>query len=214
MKNELENTLKKYKYFSNNDTRSFVVECSVALESIVSITLSYILGIKDWENSKSLGYSNGSLSFNQKVRLIQDIIELNDKDTPKKFQEFMTIRNKFAHVEKIDSFNSYLELFKNSNDTKNKFKRWFPKYNFECKNPEENYKNAFMNLYHELISKIIELNENYMLPKAFEKGLTLGKLAIYEYLQNELNKSDSGKEILKRAKDNADDPPFPGSYNL
>lgn len=213
MKNELENTLKKYKYLYN-DTRAFVIECAVCLESKVSITLSYILGIKNWENSKSLGYSNGSLSFNQKVRLIQDIIELNDKDTPKKFQEFMTIRNKFAHVEKIDSFNSYLELFKNSNDTKNKFQRWFPKYDFECENPEENYKNAFMNLYHELIFKIIELNENYMVPKAFEKGLTLGKLAIYEYLQNELNKSDSGKEILKRAKDNADDPPFPGSYNL
>jgi len=213
MENEFGNTLKIFKSYTN-DTRSFVIECAVNIETRVSETLSVFLRIKDWENSKSLGYSNGGLSFNHKVRLIQDIIKLEDRETPKKFQVFMEIRNKFAHVKKIDSFNSYLTLVKKSRDTTNKFKKWFPKTDFECGNPEENYKSAFMNLYNELISKIMELEVNYIAPKIFNEGDTLTKLAIYEDLQNELNKSEFGKELLKRTKANVKTPSFQGIYNL
>lgn len=145
------------------------------------------------------------------------MVKLNDRKTKDKFTEFMAIRNKFAHIRKIDSFNSYLELAPSFYNTKSQFKKWFTNFDFECENPEENYKNAFLNLTGELISELTNLRNMYLVPKIFKSGAIQGQKQLLDSIIDELNKSDSGKEILKKARAHSntkENPPFPGIYEL
>ncbi|MEB2782168.1 hypothetical protein U3A58_17380 [Algoriphagus sp. C2-6-M1] len=65
---KLENLLESI----NKEARVCIVECSVFIERRASETLGRILGI-DWKESESLGYGSGSLSFDNKIRLINDL---------------------------------------------------------------------------------------------------------------------------------------------
>lgn len=107
-----------FEYFTA-ETRLFVLACSVFIEEKISDTLGKLLGIVDLEKSKSLGSSSSCLSFFQKKNLILDIISnLEDQD---KFTQFMEIRNKFAHVKKVNSFERLFE----THDSKKKLDKWY-----------------------------------------------------------------------------------------
>ncbi len=86
----------------NKDLRLCVIENSIFIEELVSRVLGNILDV-DWENSKSFGHGSTSLSFFQKLQLIQDIKGINKEDL-KKLTCLANIRNKFAHVSEINSF--------------------------------------------------------------------------------------------------------------
>lgn len=86
----------------NKDLRLCVIENSIFIEELASRVLGNILDI-DWKNSKSFGHGSTSLSFFQKLQLIQDIKSINKEDL-KKLTCLANIRNKFAHVSEINSF--------------------------------------------------------------------------------------------------------------
>jgi hypothetical protein len=89
-------------------SRGFVIELSVKTEEAVNIILAQLLGITP-EKSKSFGTSNQALSFNAKANLLLDLNHL-DKVQREKFQIFMEIRNKFAHINSVDTFEKCFAL--------------------------------------------------------------------------------------------------------
>ncbi|GGF02514.1 hypothetical protein SAMN05443634_1112 [Chishuiella changwenlii] len=101
------------KEFSNNSPRYFVVEMSVKIEHYINSIVALILGVK-FRNTKSFGNSNEALSFNAKANLLLDL-EYLEKNDRIKFQIFMEIRNKFAHLYEIDTFEKCFELTRNYN---------------------------------------------------------------------------------------------------
>jgi hypothetical protein len=99
-----------------NTPRGLVVELSVKQEYIVNFILAELLGINP-EDSRSFGTSNQALSFNAKANLLLDLKQL-DKPQREKFQIFMEIRNKFAHLAPVDTFEKCFALTKNYNRLK------------------------------------------------------------------------------------------------
>lgn len=101
---------------NSNNSRILVIEYSVQLEEVLSETIGLLLDI-NWKTSKSLGFESGALTYNQKVLLLQDKRNTSS-EMNKKLKAFMEIRNKFAHLKVIDSFENYFKLSKNSQDNK------------------------------------------------------------------------------------------------
>lgn len=94
-------------------TRHYVIELSVLIEELMSETLGKLLDI-EWKTSQSLGMTSKAISFSQKVSFIQDIKRLQKVDRDK-LETFMQVRNKFAHVKTINSFEN---LFSNKSELK------------------------------------------------------------------------------------------------
>lgn len=137
---------------SFSDTpRSYVIHISVKVEYFVNSILSRYLQIEPL-NSKSFGTSSNALSLNAKVQLLLDLERL-DKTYGPKFQKFMEIRNKFAHLNSVDSFESCFTLIKNSF---NLLEEWYPTKT-KLATPEENMRYAFIRLSEDLIGSLDKL---------------------------------------------------------
>jgi len=101
-------------------TRGQVIEKGVSLEAGISGLIGILLNI-DVESSLSLGSKNTSLSLNAKVNLLCDL-KFVPKEVIWQFQTFAEIRNKFAHLQSVDSFVTCFEILA---DKKNKFIKTF-----------------------------------------------------------------------------------------
>jgi len=104
------------------NTRTYVIERTILVEFLISRTIGTILNI-DWKESKSFGHSSSSLSFNQKVQIIQDLKGL-PKETVQKLTCLMNIRNKFAHVFEASNFKSFFENFSVGKQVEKNLKKW------------------------------------------------------------------------------------------
>ncbi len=125
--------------------RHLVIDNSVIIEEIASGTLSRLLGIKMRE-SKAFGYSSESLSFNHKIVLMQDIVGLENEKS-KKIRAFSQIRNKFAHVRSVNSWENFFSLSKTYTNIKKDLEKWYLiEDDLENINSEDKYKI----LYHDL----------------------------------------------------------------
>lgn len=91
-------------------TRAEVMEKGVAIEGAVSGILGFILDI-DVVKSKSLGHQSTALSLNAKVNLLTDL-KFVPKEIARQFQLFTEIRNKFAHIQEVDSYVKCFEIIK------------------------------------------------------------------------------------------------------
>jgi hypothetical protein len=101
---------------NNISPRTFVIEMSVKIEHLLNLIIANLLFVNP-ENSRSFGTSSQALSFNAKANLLFDLEKL-DKEQREKFQIFMEIRNKFAHLYSIDTFEKCFEQTKNYNRLK------------------------------------------------------------------------------------------------
>ena len=99
--------------------RTFVVEMSVKIEYLLNVIISRLLGVNP-DETRSFGTSSYALSFNAKANLLLDLDYLN-KEQGNKFQLFMEVRNKFAHVYSVDTFEKCFALTKNYNQLKKLF---------------------------------------------------------------------------------------------
>lgn len=100
--------------------RTFVVEMSVKVEHLLNLIISQLLGVKP-EETRSFGTTSQALSFNAKSNLLLDLNYL-DKEQIQKFQIFMEVRNKFAHIYSVDTFEKCFALTKNYNQLKKIFR--------------------------------------------------------------------------------------------
>jgi hypothetical protein len=103
----------------NLSPRAFTVEMSVKIEHILNVIMAQLLGVNH-EVTKSFGNSSQALSFNAKANLLLDLNYL-DKEQRLKFQIFMEIRNKFAHLHSVDTFEKCFEQTNNYNQLKKLF---------------------------------------------------------------------------------------------
>lgn len=174
--------------------RYFVIELTVQVEEILSKTLGTLLDI-DWKESKTLGYSSFGLSFNQKVTIIQDIKGIN-KLTKEKLDALMYIRNKFAHVKEVNSFESFFLISKNANDIKKKLKKWYQKETDNFEDVESENINYFIRLVSDTLSFLNEIAKEHAKKRGYEKGLSEANERITDELISEILKKEGGIEKL------------------
>lgn len=183
------------------DSRSYIIECSVFIEERASETIGKLLNIDDWKKSETLGYGSSNIGFDNKIKLIQDIKGV-DKSTRVKFQCFMAIRNKFAHISEVDSFKNYLIVIKSSKDRKNELKKWFPNLKWETDDIEEVFKFAYLCLALELNRELSKIEIIHQAQVGTEKGMKI----VYQKFINEtktiLQELNNGNEILEKIIEN------------
>lgn len=106
-------------------TRAKVIEKGVELEELISQLLSlHILDIthEQKEDSYSFGSKSYSLSLSSKIYLLIDLKLIPD-EIKKDFILFLEMRNKFAHVLKVDSFEECLAYINDKNRFLKKYER-------------------------------------------------------------------------------------------
>lgn len=182
------------------DSRSYIIECAVFIEERASETIGKLLNI-DWKKSETLGYGSSSISFDNKIKLIQDIKGV-DKSIRVKFQCFMAIRNKFAHISEVNSFKNYLIVIKSSKERKNELKKWFPNLKWETDDIEGVFKFAYLCLTLELNRELFKVELMHEVQKGTEKGMKV----VYQKFMNEtksiLQELNSGNEIFEKIMEN------------
>lgn len=94
---------------TSNEKKIMVLNYSLNLEKIASLSLAFILDIENIEESKSLGNKSSSLSFNQKINLLLDNKSI-DENEKIKLDFFMSIRNQFMHNLNVNSFTEAYSL--------------------------------------------------------------------------------------------------------
>lgn len=134
-------------FFSEAEARVrlLVLEFSVEIESLVTKSLRAILKVE--EPSKSLGNTNSSLSFNQKVNLLLDTRFIAKEDL-KKFLVFMAIRNQFMHNLEAKSF---IDCMNQLNGQKDFLFKLYPQ---EGNDEELKIENSWHQLTSDIISSI------------------------------------------------------------
>ncbi len=86
-----------------------VMAVSVRVESIVSKSIGRLLGFTSLDETRSFGNKSTSLSFNAKLNLFLDIQGIT-KEQANILIKFSEIRNKFAHVEGIETIYDCLQI--------------------------------------------------------------------------------------------------------
>lgn len=89
--------------------RMKVIAVSVRIEAIVSKAIGRVLGFSSLEQTRSFGNTSNALSFNAKINLFLDTKEIT-KEQVNILTKFSEIRNKFAHVEAIETIYDCLEV--------------------------------------------------------------------------------------------------------
>ena len=183
------------------NTRLFIIEKSILLEQLSSMTIAELLEIPDWENSKMLGNQSSGFSFNQKINFFIDLNNL-EKDLKNKFIALQEIRNKFAHVLKVDSFQNYKNFSKNSEQHCKNLEKW---YLSKVENFNENDELKFKCLFDELFKELAEYTIKLAIQHAENKGSSQGNKTFNEDYMEELEKIvlqlTSGKELKNFALD-------------
>jgi len=191
--------MEEYSYINDisksQNLRLYILEHTLVIEELVSKSLGTILNI-DWEKSKSFGYSSGSLSFNQKVKIIQDLKGLN-KIGSNKLEDLMMIRNKFAHIKSVETFQDFFESSNSGKAVKRNFdKNYFTKFTlFKPVSEEFRYKFYFFHLFFDILSMLISISIKH----SFEEGEKTGKMEFLNALNEEVTKLPNRSEIMSKA---------------
>ena len=185
-----------YNNISNSeDLRLYILEHTLVIEEMISKAIGAVLNV-DWEKSKSFGFSSLSLSFNQKVTIVQDLKDLSPEEI-KKFGYLMNIRNKFAHVRFVETWNDFFNIAGNGNEIKNALDKWYKKNLLpELINEELKMKFYFKSLCNDLIFRL-----DYIILKSALDHLnerTDQHLGLLQYLEllSALRKMPNGKQVI------------------
>lgn len=196
---EEKNNKSNIRIFSQTDNlRLYIIEHSLHIETLTSEAIGSLLGV-DYKESKSFGFGSSSLSFNQKVQIIQDIKGL-DSEMAKKLTCLMNIRNKFAHIQEVDSFEKLFEIAKNGNQIRNQLE----KYSLEDKNDnDEKYQFLFFKLSEEITKMLFELQVQERLTKSVLQAETDFQKSHLEAYREVIAKTKDGKKINDEILDEA-----------
>jgi len=181
-----------------DNIRLYVIEHTLHIETLISEAIGILLGV-EYKESKSFGFGSSALSFSQKVHIVQDIKGL-ESEMAKKLTCLMNIRNKFAHVQEVDSFDKLFEIANNGTQIKNLLEKW---YTLDGKNDEdENYKFLFFKLAEEITKMLFELQVTERLTKNVlqaEKDFQKSQLESFKEIMLESDDPEAiNEEVLQR----------------
>jgi hypothetical protein len=183
----------------NENTRLCVIENSIFIEELSSKILGNILSI-DWRESKSFGNTSASLSFNQKLQLIQDIKGI-DKEDLKKLNCIANIRNKFAHVSEIDSFEKLFSESSVGKEIRSLFlKRFFDEKGESDIHPsklEFVYRLCYYLLVNDVVEMLLKINDAHTFNSGIQEGQNEYKEKLIELLINSLLSQNQQLTVLK-----------------
>lgn len=187
-----------YVLSKTDNIRLYVIEHTLHIETLMSEAIGSLLGV-DYKESKSFGFGSSALSFSQKVQIVQDIKGLESIMT-KKLTCLMNIRNKFAHVQEVDSFEKLFEIASNGTQIINQLEKW---YVLDDKNEEdEKYKFLFFKLAEEITKMLWELQVQDRMEKTVlqvEKDFQKGQLESFKEIMLESeNPKAINEEVLRR----------------
>ncbi len=184
------------------ETRYYVIDHAVYIEELVSYTLGHLLNI-EWEKSKSLGFSSESMSFSQKATLIKDIQGV-PKNIKIALKEFMEIRNKFAHVKSISTFQEFTRTSKERLKVMSDLLRKYEGGNIE-ESLENRYKYSFFKLTEEIYNFLLNLIFSTLGKRVEEKTIIERNKELLDILKEEVSNFPEATEIwdkaIKRMKD-------------
>ncbi|WP_027388796.1 hypothetical protein [Chryseobacterium gregarium] len=180
-------------------TRALIIEYGTILESGTSSALSHLLGLKIGE-SKSFGMTSYALSFNNKFTLMSDLT-VAEKDIQNKFQLFAEIRNKFAHIFEVNSYEKFCSI---NSEYKKKGEKLIDTYtkdiegveDMEEKDLEFVFQLCFIRLAQDLIKYLEDIIAKYQHDKGYEKGTHDTKEDLLNSFVLESSKTDEGRELL------------------
>jgi len=187
------------KVFSKTDNiRLYVIEHTLHIETLISEAIGSLLGV-DYKESKSFGFGSSALSFSQKVQIVQDIKGL-ESEMAKKLTCLMNIRNKFAHVQEVDSFDKLFEIASNGTQIKNQLDKWYSLE--EKKEEDENYKFLFFKLAEEITIMLVELQVKERTTKSVlqaENDFQKSQLESFKEIMLESDNPEAiNEEVLRR----------------
>lgn len=181
--------MNKSNHIIRDDIRLCVIENCIMIETSISILIGAKLNI-DFQNSKSFGNGSSSLSFNQKVQIIQDIEGL-EKEFVKKLSCLMNVRNKFTHVGEVSNFEKFFEISKNGKELKKDLHRWYPSVH-----SKNNYRNFFYSLVDDIYNSLLYLGESI--------GQYRGEILIHKMLLEEVKLLPNANNILNLVQEKYD----------
>ena len=177
--------------------RLYILEHTILIEEQISSALGQMLSI-NWQNSKSFGFGSTSLSFNQKVQIIQDIQGF-EKIEIQKLSDVMSIRNKFAHVKSIETFADFFQTGGNGKIVKNNLDKWYGEFIVESEDEEAKYKRYFFLLATEIVLIIsLRIVFNGYIENSKKREIEEDQINLH-FLVTELRKIPGGNFILAKA---------------
>lgn len=180
---------------ANGDARQIVIENGVFIEEVFSIVLANILDI-DIKTSKTLGSGSNSLSFMNKVHLIQDVRKVN-KELFKKITVFAEIRNKFAHVRSCKTFSDYFNNTSKGPENKKEIIKWYGIISMQ-EDLEFTYTMNFFSLVSDIYQEMFKIFLHCYLGKIKKQDNESISKRIIEKLRTELAISPITPEIWDR----------------
>ncbi|MDG1728317.1 MAG: hypothetical protein P8K68_01640 [Algibacter sp.] len=192
-----------YSFSKSDITRYIVLDHSLLIEEITSETICKLLGI-DILDSKALGHNFGSLSFYQKVLLIKDVIGV-DSEMAKKIEVFSQIRNKFAHLRKIETWRDFFSLSKTYSNIERNLKNWYQTEENIDLDFENNTRLLYFHLTEDLFRFLVKINSYYEDNQRKSKQEIHHNNALFEFmkkkLSDELGIDDIDEAYFKRYSD-------------
>jgi len=113
---------------------------------------------------------------------------------------FDNIRNKFAHVQEVDSFDKLFEIASNGTQIKNQLDKWYSLE--EKKEEDENYKFLFFKLAEEITIMLVELQVKERTTKSVlqaENDFQKSQLESFKEIMLESDNPEAiNEEVLRR----------------
>lgn len=198
----MKNNYLKIKSIAEN-LRLCVVENSIFIDELISEIIGEILNI-EWKESKSFGFNSTALSFNQKVQIIKDIKGIEKQDL-KKLTCLMNIRNKFAHVSHIKSFEDLFTKSKVGKEIQSEFLKWYFDTNGISDIPIINHELVYRLCFYLLIDNIVDVIFKIYGDHMFQLGKIDGekefKEKFIEGLTEYLKRYDGGLKAINNVID-------------
>ncbi|WP_024770358.1 hypothetical protein [Aquimarina macrocephali] len=188
--------MNKSNYVVRDNLRLCVIENSILIETAITILICTKLNIEP-ENSKSFGNGSSSLSFSQKIQIMQDIQGL-EKELVKKLSCLTNIRNKFAHVGEVSDFEKFFQISKNGKELRNSLHRWYSSIHSE--NSSDFYRKTFYSLVDDINNSLQSLGSSI----GQKIGKSLGEILLYEMLVEEVKLLPNSKNIFDSVQEKYD----------
>lgn len=178
-------------------TRGIIIECGVTIEEEATTTISLLLGI-DAKTSKALGDTSQALSFNHKISLIKDVKSITVEQSAK-LQKFMEIRNKFAHVKRIESFQDLFGWNEGTKGIEKKLRKWYPEIQELLNDQEEYFLSLFLELFKDNKKFLEQLGYNHLIEKGIEQGKATFQIELLESIKESLKGDNNFNRVLEEA---------------